>query len=441
MRATDPSSPTNRMDSVHHRQRGAASVNIFFFLVVLVLMLGALGFGWVQFNQRKEAEAKAAAARTEAQGFTTQRMVRDQALADLLKVVGEGGEYAGAKDFVWTEYGGPPQPLENVPSPELLKAKIQAFARDLDVPDTMTGSLSQLFEAAKASHERAKQQVAALEQNKREMQAAQDKLSATISDMTRAHADEVGKLNQAKSEQLATYDADRKKFEDTIAAQRVANTNLASEMNKVKEQWASDVLGYKNEVSRKDARISAQAEQMKLRNPAQAPDGRVISASAAAGKAWIDIGRNDMLQTGTVFRITAPGRSEIKAHGTVTRLDDNRAEIAISNLRDPYDPVVQGDQISNELYSPNMRRTVALLGRFGHPYTKSYVRSMLEKLGNRVVDKVGPSVDLVILGSDTVNEEGSGLTPLEESEAFKQVQFYGIETATVNKLRDLLAAQ
>ena len=48
-------------------------------------------------------------------------------------------------------------------------------------------------------------------------------------------------------------------------------------------------------------RIDALAQTLSLRNPPEVEDGKVISSSQAAGKAWIDIGQKQMLPRGTVF--------------------------------------------------------------------------------------------------------------------------------------------
>ena len=99
---------------------------------------------------------------------------------------------------------------------------------------------------------------------------------------------------------------------------------------------------------------------------------------------------------------------------------------------------MKGDLISNDLYSPNVRRNIYLMGRFSYPLNKPAVKMILEELGNRVHDNIGPGVDLVLVGGDTLNEDGDGFVPVTESQAYKDALFLGIEIATVSKVREFL---
>ena len=164
--------------------------------------------------------------------------------------------------------------------------------------------------------------------------------------------------------------------------------------------------------------MTRMAEEIKVLNRTCSRnwDAMVIEASQAAGRAWINIGRNDMLAVGTTFRITGPDADDgVKAHGTVRRIENDRAELIVTGVQDRFNFVARGDEVHNDLYSPNVRRNVYLLGRFGHPYSKPMVKKLLEKLGNSVSDKIGPGVDLVLVGSDEINEDGSGFTPISGS--------------------------
>ena len=104
---------------------------------------------------------------------------------------------------------------------------------------------------------------------------------------------------------------------------------------------------------------------------------------------------------------------------------------------DRYDPVVRGDIVVNELYSPHVKRNIALIGRFSYPYPKPEVKRLLERLGNKVLDKVGIDCDLVVVGNDTVSEDG-GLNDITTSEEYKFAENQRIEIITLSKIRHLL---
>jgi hypothetical protein len=92
----------------------------------------------------------------------------------------------------------------------------------------------------------------------------------------------------------------------------------------------------------------------------------------------------------------------------------------------------------NALYSPNLKRNVAMIGRFSHPYTKPMIKTLLERLGNKVYNKVEVGVDLVIVGLQQPNEDGSGLEPVEKTPGYLAAQQLGCEIITIQKIRDLL---
>jgi hypothetical protein len=206
-----------------------------------------------------------------------------------------------------------------------------------------------------------------------------------------------------------------------------------------RESHFDDVRRLSDEKNIVQAQNDAMRQRYSMINPPAAPDGRVITASQELGFAWINLGRKDMLQSGTVFRITEPGNpTSVKALATVTRVQDAQSEVALTNLVDAFDPVTPGDLISNDLYSPNIRRNIYLMGRFGHPYSKPDVKDLLERLGNTVVDSLQPGVDLVVVGNNLIDEETGTMILLNETPEYRLVQDLSIEVAPLNRIRDFL---
>jgi hypothetical protein len=155
--------------------------------------------------------------------------------------------------------------------------------------------------------------------------------------------------------------------------------------------------------------------------------------------AFIDLGRKDMLQPGTVFRVKNPRNEAVKAHATVTRVEEDRSEVALSGVVDPIgDNVTAGDLLFNELFSPHQTRTIFLIGRFQAPYNKPDLANLLRRLGNRVVDKMGPGVDTVILGNDPVNEAADGFTAVAELPEYKQAVDLRVEFVYLRQIKDLI---
>jgi hypothetical protein len=77
------------------RQSGAAHVPIMFFLLLLLMFFGALGFGWVQQTNNAELQKKADEARAELKTIQGKETLIQDYIADIGKVVNKPGPYLG----------------------------------------------------------------------------------------------------------------------------------------------------------------------------------------------------------------------------------------------------------------------------------------------------------------------------------------------------------
>jgi hypothetical protein len=112
--------------------------------------------------------------------------------------------------------------------------------------------------------------------------------------------------------------------------------------------------------------------------------------------------------------------------------------VSLTNLVDPVgDAVRDGDLLYNDLYTPRMSRQIYLMGHFASP-NKDAIKTLLTRLGNKVVDKMAPGVDTVILGNNPVNESGDGFADVQESPEYKLASELGVEFATMSQIRDLI---
>lgn len=421
---------------MHTSQRGTAHINIFYFLVMLVLFIGAAGFGYINFEDAERQSAAKVAAQNALATNQGELFMYQHLVEDISKEVGELGIYEGRPGFDYTEYGSP-APIENVTVPTAVKAMVQSFAAKIKVPETTP--INQFLGRIESSVGTLNGKIASLESDRTKLNGQISALNKAMADETSARQSEVAGLNTEITNSRNQYESDRTAKDELIASQGTSYNGLRAEFSDHKEQVAAEALAQRKELEMIIARNSALVNKSRLINPPQEPDGRVLDASSSTGLAWIDRGRVDMLQPGTIFTISNPRSDSIKAHGRVTKIDQERAEIQVLDLVSKYDPVVKGDIIRNDLYSPNAKRTIYLMGRFGVPHTKPQIQMTLESFGNKVVDSIGPEVDLVIIGDNPVNEDNSGLVPIEETEEYKQVQFYSIEVATISKVRNFLS--
>ena len=426
------------------RERGAAHINIFFFLIMLVMFLGALGFGYVQLTDNTDLREKFAANLTLLEQLKVDVEVRDHYIEDVHKVVGEGGTYPGRDGYTYIDPDNKAQencvvnPLEAVSLPGNIENTVVAFAKQSNVPEGLAKPLGSLLGEAKKQLDTKDSRISDLETQNGTLQGQVDKANTLVASANTDRKTEVDKLTQDQSELRQFINAEYTKRQSRIDGLRVEVKTRREENDALKEQHSGQVLALTKEKNLLKARIDAARRLNELVNPPQDPDGRVISSSQAAGRAWVSLGRKDMLPRGTVFEITAPDSGATKGWGRVTKVDYDRSEIALYGVVDRFDPVVKGDQIRNDLYSPDLRRNIFLMGRFSYPLNKPTVKMLLEQLGNKVHDTIGPGVDLVLVGGDTLNEDGDGFVPVTESSDYKDALFLGIEIATISKVREFL---
>ena len=116
------------------RQSGAAHVPIMFFLLLLVMFLGALGFAYVQTDGAAKLRSDNATLRAEDKVKTMKILLMQHYIEDLGEVLGVPGKYAGRPSV---EYEG--QNLDGVAgvvNPGDLKAKMNALGAAIEIAAT-----------------------------------------------------------------------------------------------------------------------------------------------------------------------------------------------------------------------------------------------------------------------------------------------------------------
>lgn len=424
---------------MHSRQRGAAHVPIMFFLILMVLFFGALGFAYVQLTQNTDLRARNASA-VEAQRKAEQKaLLFTHYVEDLGKVVNNPGNYqARANVNVADDYGS--QTLEGIGGvidQNALKQKMDAFAQQAgaasyDSVHTLFGAVITQLEAKNARI--------------KELEAARDKLASEKAAVDASFA-QASQAHSAAQKQLSDQ---LNQVRNDLNAQINDKTNLVNtlqqnlrdkvqELATTKEAFTAEKKGLMNEMGKLQSQNTALVGKINLVQPPSVADGKVIAAQSNVPTAFIGLGRKDLLQPGTIFRIKNPNSDAVKAYAKVTRVEQERSEVELSGVVDPVgDQVRPGDHLYNDLYSPGVSRNILLMGRFSYPYNKPELENLLTALGNKVHTKMEPGVDLVILGNDSITEEGDGFQPITDTADYKEALNLGVEFAPLHKIRDLI---
>jgi hypothetical protein len=306
---------------------------------------------------------------------------------------------------------------------------------------SMASSLENAFTSMIGSVNASKQQVADCQSERDTARAEKDAVDKQFQAATAeasAKASEYAKnLEQAR----ADFDAAKQSKDANSASLSQSLTAKNDELTTAREDAAKREKELRGEINKRDIRLSAMTERNRLINPPETPDGKVIVARNGVPMGFINLGRKDLLQPGTMFHVKNPNNPAVKGYATVTRVEEERAEVALSNFVDPVgDYAREGDLLYNPLFSPRVTRTIYLMGRFTEPYDKEKLTLMLKRLGNRVVSKMSPGVDTVVLGNDPVNEAADGFTILKDSEEYKEAHRLNVEFTYLNVIRDLISA-
>lgn len=417
-----------------NRQSGAAHVPMMFFLLLLVLFLGAVGFAYVTQSKNNDLQKQLTAALADSKAHASQKVLMQDYMNDLADVIRKPGKYEGRPGGIYDDAMLPdatamaPSELKAVLDDALRQAELSAAVGLENVLSSLVTKISQL-------NQRVRDAETARDKLLEEKTAIDKSLQAATAEAS-AKAREFAQTNE---QQRTTFDTQQTTLQNNLSQVQESLRAKSDELSAEKERATAKEKELGKEIAKHQMHNSALVERGRMIKPADVADGKIISAMSRVPTAFVNLGRKDLLQPGTVFRVKNPNSSAVKAHARVTNVMEDRSEVQLYDVVDPIgDWAREGDLLFNELYSPRVTRTIYLMGRFGAPYNKPDLQNMLERLGNKVVDKMQPGVDLVILGNDVVNEERSGLDPVTESPEYKLASELRVEFAYINTIRDLI---
>lgn len=421
---------------MHNRQSGAAHVPIMFFLLLLVLFLGAVSFAFVTHGKNADLTKQRNDALADAQTLRKKDLLVEHYVGDVGVVIGKAGKYEGRKNqggvYGDAALGYPgvvnPDEVKKVMDDALTAAGLSAAMGLENVLSSMVTKIGQLNARIKDIESERDKALAEKTEVDRKFQAAAAEAATK--------AREFGQnLDQTRSD----FESAKTDKDNRINLVNESLQAKAAELSTEKERAQAKEKELSHEIAKHQMQNSALVARDAMRKAPDVPDGKVLVAKNGIPTAFINLGRKDMLQPGTVFRVKNPSSAAVKGYATVTRVEEDRAEVALANFTDPIgDYARDGDLLYNDLYTPRVTRTIFLMGRFTAPYNKGDLANLLKRLGNKVVDKMGPGVDTVILGNDPVNEAGDGFTSVQESAEFKQASELRVEFAYLATIRDLI---
>ncbi|MFA5794412.1 MAG: hypothetical protein WC980_05015 [Candidatus Brocadiia bacterium] len=168
--------------------------------------------------------------------------------------------------------------------------------------------------------------------------------------------------------------------------------------------------------------------------------GKIIQPNVNNRFAFITLGNESNIKLGwkfMVFRRDKTGIREWKGQVEVKKIYETQSLVSITALKNPMDPITEGDSITNIFYHPLGARNVVLIGKFERgdfKYDKAEVERRLTDISVTVEKKVSLKTDFVIIGKDPeetdidrnnyVVVKTMNIPRLEGTEAREALEFY-----------------
>ena len=421
---------------MNDRQSGAAYVPMMFFLLILAMFLGALVFAYVTYTDNGKLTEELKTAKAAQEASQKKEVLYNHYIEDIGKVVGKAGTYEG-RDGQAAAYGGAKIEAPMLMSPKDVKKVLDDACTTAGV--SVATGIENVLGAMVTKINQCNARVKDIESERDKALAEKAEIDTRFQTATTEHSTRIRELGQNIDQVRSDFETAKLDKDRRIGTLEEGLRAKTDELSTANEAAATKEKSLNQQMSKIRMHNDALVSRNAMINPIDTADGKVIAAQQGVPTAYINLGKKDMLQPGTVFRIRHPHSSVVKAHATVTRVEEERSAIELSQVVDPIgDAVRAGDELFNEIYTPRATRTIYLLGRFSAPYNKPELTALLKRLGNKVVDKMGPGVDTVILGNDPINEAQDGFEAVTNSKEYKEALDLRVEFAYLKNIRDLI---
>jgi len=407
----------------HLSKRGAARVSAVWLIVVIVLFLAALVYGYSMGEEASRAEQRATAAAIErdaAEQRTHEGTVKLQAITEKVgfndrDTVGSTSNPDVAEEGLKTLAAAFPLDATATTYEATIPLLVTAYQRKLrEIQDLQT-------------------QIADLESQRDQTQSAlasvQTQKDGELADL-RTQIGDVERSAQSEKDELegriATLTSARNQVENDLVAARDTIDSKDRERTQIEQEFETrenatrKVLGF-------------------LREPDK-PDGEILAASPGIRRGWINLGAKDRINLGIRFTVIngSPTDDRVKGWAEVVDVEEEQSEVMFYDLTDPFDPIVQGDLVFNKLYDSSGQRNAVLIGRFSGTYNEKELRILMDQIGIQVQPKVDSETDYLVVGSELWHDaEGEPLEdPVQPSDLpeYREAEAIGVQMVT---LRDV----
>lgn len=397
-------------------RRGSASVT--WVIVLAVVCLFAIAFGFMQSQSKSEVEARVKDLETSLAAEQPKTQEQLDLRVEISKAVGfNGGQDAtpSSLDAISKAVESATNTAPSAKGAKTLESAINGLTTDYNAAVAQNRDLSQQLDQLRND----------LAARQREFATALGEKDTTVAGLRTELEDTRNSSNTQVVDLERQRDALREQVRDGETQLSTLRTQM-QESGHTKDTENQRLQQTNNILSEKLNTVQKQSSQ---------PDGSVLSVSGELGRVWLDRGRLDRIRVGMQFevrnRTTGHGKGTIR----VAALEDRRAQAEIVAQTDRFDPITVDDPVYNELYDPGRTPVAVLLGNGFGKMSNDQMKNMLTQVGIRVEPNVTVESDYLILGTPFFDPDTGELIPWENQDLYKSALSY---SATVVPYRDAL---
>ncbi len=259
---------------------------------------------------------------------------------------------------------------------------------------------------------------------------------------------EVTTLRDSHARVRQDLDADKTKISEELAtvqtqleeAEQQSRTKI-DDLSNENEEHLEEIDRLKRENQRQVAILTNEIRTLKLRldvlneerNAVKSiedvlADGSIIDVESRSGLAWINLGRDDNLRNGVVFRIFQDigGKKVWKGRLEVRRVDQEYSQVKILEQVSALNPIAAGDNITSVFYDRNSKPLFVFAGDKGTIKLDS-IKRKLQSMGANVQEEVGVNTSFLV-----------ALKDYEGTSAYQAAKDLGVTIMTERDLMEYL---
>ena len=260
---------------------------------------------------------------------------------------------------------------------------------------------------------------------------------ANLTNTSQEQIEELSAKNSSVQDDLSALET---KSEQQDVEQREKIESLTNDLAEIEEDCTQKELDYKQQIAFGENRILQLLGRIKRLNEEKLairtiediePDGSVLRVEPQSRTVWIDLGRNQHLHPGLVFRVFqyVGGKKQWKGTIEVSSVSDDYSEGKILSEEDSLNPLAEGDQITSPFYDPKATPVFVFAGDgVGNPnISLSMMKRKLTAYGAKIESEVRIDTDFLVALEKYQTTEAYqaarelGVTILRESDVIEYI--------------------